>query len=232
MSLLVVMPRVCCCKKKRLLRFVLCRRSSEMISCMHELLSHQECWQMRWKMLKKNLLLLFADASTAPSAAVDTIFTGCSLSLFSKLPGSGGTLDTNFRHNFLFFWFFCYFPSLLPFWLWRAHRHFDTVEIFFSKFNPSGAQFCFTKRHCSSPPIRTLAEKHSRRPNDSKKSRKTRKLCNLELFLVFTHPISSLFLFSNHTILEKSSFHCQPDNANVCCVGAFLPSIHWVRFFF
>lgn len=67
----------------------------------------------------------------------------------------------------------------------------------------------------------------------SRNSRKSPKLCNLELFsCVHTPNLFSFFLYSRTTrISEKSSFHCQPDNANVCCVVAFLPSIHWVRLF-
>lgn len=183
---------------------------------------------MRWKWLKKKLLLLLADASTAPSAAAVTIFTGFFfLSLFvAKLPGSGGTLDTNFRHRTFSSFVFCfYFPSLRPFWLWRAHRHFDTVEIFFSKFNPSGAQFCFTERHCTSPPIRTLAEKHPRRPTESKKSRKTRKLCNLELFsCVHTPNLFSFSILEPHDIGKK--FLSLPARQCKCVLCWSFPTIH------
>lgn len=127
--------------------------------------------------------------------------------------------------TFSSFGFCFYFPSLRPFWLWRAHRHFDTVEIFFSKFNPSGADFCFTERHCTSPPIRTLAEKHPRRPIDSKKSRKTRKLCNLELFsCVHTPSLFSFSILEPHDIGKK--FLSLPARQCKCVLCWSFPTIH------
>lgn len=58
------------------------------------------------------------------------------------------------------------------------------------------------------------------------------KVVQLGTFFLCSHTQSLLFFFIHepHDI-GKSSFHCQPDNANVCYVVAFLPSIHWVRFF-
>lgn len=131
-------------------------------------------------------------------------------------------------------------PSIFPsfsffFSLSRAHRHFDTEEIYFHpKFNPNLQPNCASQidtahRHQIELHIRSTHSKVGLEVNAQ-----IAKVVQLgTFFLVRCSHTQSLF-FSippNHDI-GKSSFHCQPDNANVCCVVAFLPSIHWVRFFF
>lgn len=127
--------------------------------------------------------------------------------------------------SFSLFFFSVYGAQTL--WHREIYFHKGTKLSIWAK--PSYASQGDTALHSGSTPWRVGAL-------TARKSRiKSRKLCNLvdfSFFSAFTHPISPLFLlFESLTISEKSSFHCQPDNANVCCVVAFLSSIRWVRLF-
>lgn len=114
----------------------------------------------------------------------------------------------------------------------RAHRHFDTQRNFQPNLIHCGAKLRLTSHHCSSSGWRTPRLKFSHR-NSPREIRANCKSCATWNFFLCSHTQSLLFfLYSRITrISKKSSFHCQPDNANVCCVVAFLPSIHWVRLF-
>lgn len=121
---------------------------------------------------------------------------------------------------FLFFSFFSFFPfSYFP-------EHTDTLLTLGETFAPVScssrlsSQIAPHKATLHTIPRRLCTDRMHARRLSSGESRENAKVVQLgRLFFPSTHPISSLFfssLFSrSHRAFEKSSFHCQPDNANV-----------------
>ena len=184
--------------------------------------------ERNYKKIEK-LLLLFADAPSAVPSAGLTIFHKFSFFTFEKFENSRNFTKFTILF-FLFFFNFLFLSSFSLFFLLRKSAqtlsHWDIFSQIKSKRSQIVGQ-CMTL-HITVNPLSDLKDFTSN--FSTRCTRKTRKLCNLELFFSCVHTPNLFFFYSRTTRYWKSSFHCQPDNANVCCVGAFIPSIHWVRF--
>lgn len=154
-----------------------------------------------------NLLLLFADAS-APSAGFTILTLFDSLSISTQIAKN----FYNFPHEkHFFFSFFVVFLFNFLFFLLRAHRHFDTREIYpqiWSGVEPNCASQIDTAPH------RISAKALHDKVHLETVALSPRKLCNLELFssFAFTHPISSLFFLflEPHGYWKKVPFTASP----------------------